>query len=179
MMTKSIEMSEDAFIALLELAQCCGQNLLPQNPRKGNEAMQSFLKGREELILKGFVELDFDGTVSQTVWFARMIYSLTRTRSSMKIELDKELFWYLRGPIEQLFIKKETGNYVLTRCSAGEIFRLFRERLYEAASGRVITQWDQLRKDTILSDTQPVQLERSEKLAEHLYVYFDKEVPHA
>ena len=179
MIKDTITMSEKAFGALMELYGCSGTHQLPKNPDKGNEAMKKFLAGREELCEKGWAELDFDGSLHPTAWFARMTYTLPRCTASMCFQVDDIREWYLRGPIELLHIEQSAEGYILSRCGTDELVAWVKRTLYQAEVGCLITEQGVEKLETEFVMNEKGQKSRSDELVKHMCMYFEKEAYHA
>ena len=179
MIKKMITMSEDAFLSTLELLNCAGKYQFPKFADVSNESMQRFLKGREELCEKGWAELDFDGKICPTAWFARMIFALSNMRSSMCYMVDKDCEWYFQGPMEQLHITKSESTYTLTQCGTDELFVWLKDTLYKAETG-VLTTYCKERVESLefIKATQETK-QRADQLARHMCIYFEKETANA
>jgi len=172
---RKISLSEDAFVAALTLMDLGGKYDLPKGFGQGNDEMQKFLLGRDELCQKGFAELDFDGSINPARDFMRTIYALPRATSYMRFEDE----WFLRGPIELLHIYKEDGSYVLAQCSTDELVEWIKNNLYKRTSGSLVTVAKGKRREADLLCTEPGQDERANILAEHLCMFYEKEAPDA
>lgn len=179
MIKNAMTMSEDAFIAMLELLHCTGKHQLPVNPDKGCEAMRKFIRGRDELCEKGWAELDFDGKVCPTAGFARMIYTIPRVISGMCLKTDGNTEWYLRGPIELLHIRKAGREYILTQCGTDELLAWMRDILYTVEKGSITTWCGRCTEELQMTDIPPRTKARADELAKHMCVYYEKEISHA
>ena len=179
MIKNTITMSEEAFFAMLELLGCAGKYQLPKYEENSNEAMQKFIRGRDELCLKGWAELDFDGGIYPTAWFSRMIYTIPRVESGMFFQNDTACQWFLRGPIEQLHIQKEDSSYTLTQCGTNELVTWLKKDLYATEQGVLTTRCKDKEEKTNLTQTTQSTKKRAEILARHMCIYFEKEADHA
>jgi len=179
MIKKTITMSEDAFLSMLELLHCAGKYQFPKYPDAGNESMQKFLKGRDELCENGWAELDFDGKICPTAWFARVIFPLVHTCSVMSFMADAHCEWFFQGPMEQLHITRKEGVYTLTQCGTDELFAWLKDTLYKAETGVLTTYYKERVESLELTEDTLQTKQRADQLARHMCIYFEKETANA
>lgn len=179
MIKKTITMSEAAFLSMLELLHCAGKYQFPKYPETGNESMQKFLKGRAELCENGWAELDFDGKICPTAWFARMIFALSNTRSVMCYATDVHCEWFFQGPMEQLHITKSESTYSLTQRGTDELFVWLKDTLYKAETGVLSTYYKERVESLEFTKATQLTKQRADQLARHMCIYFEKETANA
>jgi hypothetical protein len=179
MIKNTITMSENAFLSMLELLNCAGKYQFPKYPETSNEVMQQFLKGREELCENGWAELDFDGKICPTAWFARMIFALTNVRSSMSYMKDEHCEWFFQGPMEQLHITRKESIYTLTQCGTDELLVWLKDTLYKAERGVLTTYYKDREESLELTKATEGTKQRADQLARHMCIYFEKETANA
>ena len=179
MIRNTITMNENAFIAMTELLNCAGKYQLPKYSEANKESMQKFLKGREELCEKGWAELDFDGKICPTAWFARVIFALSHARSVMCFTAEGHQEWFFQGPKEQLHVTPKDDIYTLTQCGTDELFAWLKGTLYEAETGILTTYCKGHTEISEFSKTVQKTKQRADQLARHMCMYFEKETGHA
>ncbi len=172
---QKITMSLDAFEATLQLLGCAGKHLLPGMSATGAEQTDSFLRGREELCINGWAEMDFDGKVSPSREFARLIYAISHAQGAICLELPEKTQWYLRTPVEMLKIQQEKNMITLERQGGRVFLPWIRETVLPAPEGTITTlQKEQICK-TSLSEFPASSELRGRELVKHLSLFFGKE----
>lgn len=171
---KRIETSQAGFFALINLLRC--KELFCNEEAAGtDDNAQLYLKGRNELCEKGYIELSFDGTVSQSREFERFAYSIKNTQACVGFALGGDCLYYLLAPTEFVRIEKKEAAYILERCTRPQLPEFIKESVFSASSGSVVTTRGEEKKELRIEDTDPCSEDRARALAEHMCLFFGKE----
>ncbi len=172
---KKTEISENAFFALINLLRCKDIFSSQALVGKPDDNATLYLAGRNELCDKRYIELSFDGTVSQSREFKRFAYSIINAKASMHFNFDDKELYYLLAPTEFVRVLKNQSKYILERCKRPDIPSFIKKNVYCAESGIVVTVRDNEKKTAQLQNSQKNSEERAKVLAEHLCFFFGKD----
>lgn len=176
---QKITMSMEAFEATLQLLGCSGKHLLPDISATGAEQTDAFLCGREELCKNGWAEMDFDGKISPSREFARLIYATSHDQGVIYLELPEKNQWCLRTPVEMLWIQQEKKTVTLERQGGRAFLPWIRETVLPAPEGTITTlQKEEIRKASLAQFPASSEL-RARELVRHLSLFFGKEEDNA
>lgn len=135
----------------------------------------TFLEGREKLIEKGFLELDFDGTLKQEKSFARFIYPLRKAKTSIFLQNNGKYIQYLKTPLGFYSIKHEDKDYIIKKEPESPVFEWFKDEVLKVETGFLKTCDMSDKKTTDISDYIDKNNEKKEVLAEHIVKFFEME----
>ncbi len=135
----------------------------------------TFLEGRGKLIEKGFLELDFDGTLKQEKAFARFIYPVRKAATSILLKTDDWYIQYLRTPLGFYSVKCEDKKYVIKKEPKSPIFEWLKDEVLKLDKGNLITRDRKDEKKFNMSDYVGKTDEKKEMLAEHIVKFFGME----
>lgn len=176
---EQIRMSQTAFQAALHLLNCAGKTLLPQERYVADRGADAFLVGRDELCRRGWVELDFDGSLLPAQPFIRMVYGLSHIVGAVRLEQKGCTQWYLRTPVELLFLERRADDVLLERRRGSTVMRWMRDEVLLVQDGCLTTQSEDKQLRTELSGSEAGGRSRAEELAKHLCLFFGTEGEHA
>lgn len=135
----------------------------------------TFLEGRKKLIEKGFLELDFDGTLKQQKTFARFIYPVRKAATSMFFCCDEAFIQYLRTPLGFYSIKQEKDNYIIKKEPKSPVFEWVKDEVLKTENGVLITRDRVDAKTSDMADYSDKTEEKLGMLAEHIIKFFGRE----
>ena len=173
--TTVFSVSRDAFQAALHLLGKENSPFLPQPFYSAGRGADTFLAGRNELCEMGLAELDFDGRISPTPAFARLLYDITHAEAAIKLEQPDRICWYLLAPTEMLYVEQEGDRVRLERRRAVSLLPWVREILLPAQAGTLTTQRGERLRKTELTPSSAGEEPRAKELTGHLAVFFGKE----
>ena len=173
--TTVFSMSRNAFQAALHLLGADGSRYLPGPVYSADRGADAFLSGRNELCEMDLAELDFDGRISPTPAFARLLYDITHAEAAIKLEQPDRICWYLLAPAEMLYVEQEGDRIRLERRRAVSLLPWVRETLLPARAGMLTTQRGERIRKTELTPSSVGEELRAKELTGHLAVFFGKE----
>ena len=173
--TTVFSMSRNAFQATLHLLGADGARYLPGPVYSADRGADTFLAGRNELCQMNLVELDFDGRISPTPSFARLLYDITHAEAAIKLEQPDRIRWYLLAPTEMLYVEQEGYCVRLERRRAVSLLPWVRETLLPAQGGWLTTQRGERIRKTELTPSSAGEELRAKELTGHLAVFFGRE----
>lgn len=177
--TKVFSMSRNAFQAVLHLLGTESPTFLPRPVYSADRGADTFLAGRNELCEMDLAELDFDGHITPSPGFARLLYDITHAEAAIRLEQPDRICWYLLAPTEMLYVEQEGDRVQLERRRAVSLLPWVRETLLPAQKGTLTTQRAGQNKQLALELQRAGNEARAQELAQHLALFFGKEGEHA
>lgn len=176
---KSVSLSGAAFQSTLHLLKRSGAHLLPKGNPVAAQETDAFLTGRDELCRQGWAELDFDGKITPSRDYARLIYGIAHAEASMRLELTCGTQWYLLAPTEMLFVEQTGDTFRLERRKGQTLMPWLRKTALTVERGTLTTLRGRQTRSALLGQFDPGSGNRATELVKHLSLFFGREEYHA